>query len=318
MRINNPWNFLGVMGQMNRNLNFLDIDAKAMYLKDGGGVAAEALFQFDQAQQRFIGLNKANVINHFKWKDVSRIELTITLAYDITIALETFGEGKATLLQPWKVIYGETGTTLQPEPWKNLGQPYNDGNFSMNWAIDNAVPSVESTVGWARTILHLTGSYSKGKYLMDFEFLLIYLAANRPPIQLPEYLLSHDVFFEDEDDPEIRTRQLERLAEEWVKPLRKEAPRLAEAIAAGKCPLRLIGHASVTGRNKEYNMELSAKRIASVGEALKKALKSDKLIYHPVPLGQTAATQPGPSDQERRVEIVIIPEVAKSALSVAP
>jgi hypothetical protein len=148
---------------------------------------------------------------------------------------------------------------------------------------------------------------SHGTYLKTYEFFVSQFAIGRPaqPIQLPEHLLKHDIFFEKEDQPQISVDELRRLEDKWSDPLRKEAPELAAAIQAGTCLLILTGHASVTGRSKEYNLALSAKRITSVADAIKSTFKSNKIAFVEIPKGQMDATQGGPAPQEKRVEIVI-------------
>lgn len=158
---------------------------------------------------------------------------------------------------------------------------------------------------------------SSGTYKVDYEFSIPYLVFGQPQeaVVLPEDLLSHDVWFEKEDQSQIGVDELRRLEDKWSDPLRSRAPELAAAIQAGTCPLILTGHASVTGRSKDYNLELSAKRITSVADAIKITFKSNKIAYVANPKGQMAATQGGPAAQERRVEIVIVRDSAKAFLS---
>ncbi len=339
MRIFNPFNIIPDRADFRGShlfakMNFLDIDATAKLLRDNGSVVMEIPFQFVSSENRFVAVKPLPI--HFKWKEVSKIEIFISLYLEIRNPPYAIGNTSHKLLQVLNVNYGVKGTTLQAETMKprKLG---NNKKTSYDFDVSSelVIPEIEADLGSAKLILNLsltfndegvglsggpvstnTGSINYG-YSKEYEFTLAYLVTNRPQevIQLPEHLLSHDVFFENEDQPEISNLKLERLADHWVMPLREKAPRLAAAIETGICPIKLIGHASVTGRSKEYNLALSGKRIASVAEAIKKAFKTNKLVYVSIPLGVMVATQSGPADQERRVEIVIERDTARSILS---
>ncbi len=359
MRIKDPFNLLRPakhpsVDPQNMFPNFLDIDATAKLLRSDGTMVIEFPFRFDPAERTFHAVRSNNLFvptlpAHFKWKEVSKLEVVLTLSYEITVPEDKFpvakakGKGRQKLLQSWNVVYGDNGTSVEPEEAKIIYQEHG-GSLDISVEVKPIPSSVEADSGIAKTLLRLSaggstqgvgisggygpvgvdkpGETSGMKYTVDFEFRVAYLTTFRPAevIQLPEDLLVHNVRDFPENKADMTRSDLEKLDYQWVKPLRKEAPRLAEAIATGKCPIKLFGYASVTGRNKLYNLEISAKRIKTVEEGIKKAFKpygkpNENPTFLTFPLGQSTATQSGPSDQERRVEIVIDRAMAKKFLS---
>jgi hypothetical protein len=138
------------------------------------------------------------------------------------------------------------------------------------------------------------------------------------PIAIPSHLLNFPVHFEEERQRHLSAPQLSRLSDSWAKPLQKEAPELASAMATGLCPVVLIGHASTTGK-RDYNLILSTDRILSVMSAIRTNFPKDKqrFVFLPIPKGKDAATQTGPVVNEHRVEIEIDPQMATTAIKAA-
>jgi hypothetical protein len=339
MRENKPFGIPGLEGPMKIGDHFLQIDATGRLLGEGDRLIKEFSFIFDPEAKRFVGVKGwfLPLPTHFKWKEVKEIEILIDLSYEIWIPRSLkVGSGAYKLSQRWYVDYGKKGTALQTGPLKDLGSK-GKGDFAVHVAIDTFQPPVEADWNSVTLVLRLTAGMSdegitigvgpvsgnvggsSGIRKMDYEFRLNYLVTDRPeePVPLPEDLLSQDVWFEKEDQEQISVDELRRLEKEWSDPLRSRAPELAAAIHGGTVRIKLTGHASATGKSKDYNRALSRKRITSVADAIKTTFKSQKINYDPLPLGQDVATQKGPAPQERRVEIEIDREGAKAALSSA-
>ena len=304
--------------------SFLDITAK-LIIHDNPSREIPFNFMVD----RFMPLPA-----HLKWQTIKELEVLIEMKYEVKVVKGVSvieGEGKYIVSAKWSVDYNDDGINLQTIKVTPLVQK-GEGKFAIHIDANLYQQSLKGDIANTLLDLILTGGYtddgvsvgfgpfqanvggSTGTYVKTYEFQIAQFATHRPapPIQLPEHLLSHDVFFEKEDQAQVGVEELRRLEDRWSDPLRKEAPELAAAIEAGNCPLTLTGHASVTGRSKEYNRSLSERRITSVADAIKTTFKSKKIAYVPVPKGQIMATQRGPAAQERRVEILINRDKAKA------
>jgi hypothetical protein len=310
-------------------VNFLDIDAKLTLRGEGNRAVYEAPFLFHDKFKTFVPQFAA-----FKWEDVKEAEVLIEIKYRI-LGDAGLGEGHYKFTQTWAVRYGKDGIILHSGRLIDLGSK-GDGVFVVQVQIQAIEPSIESDSVPVILMLRLAaGDKDDGLTVSvgpvsgnvlpkanvrtkDYEFKVDFFAVGRPreAIEVPDDLLNHDVWFEDEDQPQMSPAELRRLEEKWSDPLRAyQRGKLAAAIQKGECPITLNGHASVTGRSKMHNHALSLKRINSVGGAIKTTFRSMKIVFVPVPQGQMAATQSGPASQERRVEIVIDRKSAIAILS---
>lgn len=125
------------------------------------------------------------------------------------------------------------------------------------------------------------------------------------PLEVPEDLLSHNVYFDKENDKDLSSDELRRLEDKWHDPLFRQSTKLYNAIKSGKCQIWLSGYASTTGK-EATNKNLTKDRITSVEEALKTDLfKSKNVKVVRLPQGEKSSTQKGAVARERRVEIQI-------------
>ncbi|MDG4555417.1 MAG: hypothetical protein P9E24_14410 [Candidatus Competibacter sp.] len=125
------------------------------------------------------------------------------------------------------------------------------------------------------------------------------------PLEVPEDLLTHNVYFEEENQKHLSHLESRRLEDQWTKPLFRQSPKLYNAIKSGKCQIWLSGYTSTTGKEAN-NKNLSKDRITSVEEALKTDLfKSKNVKFVRLPQGEKSSTQKGAVARERRVEIQI-------------
>ncbi len=130
------------------------------------------------------------------------------------------------------------------------------------------------------------------------------VAAPRP-LEVPEDLLTHNVYFDKENDKDLSPEELRRLEDKWHDPLFRQSTKLYSAIKSGKCQIWLSGYASTTGK-EATNKNLTKDRITSVEEALKTDLfKSKNVKVVRLPQGEKSSTQKGAVARERRVEIQI-------------
>lgn len=143
-------------------------------------------------------------------------------------------------------------------------------------------------------------------------FLLNLQAAVITPIPVPKDL-QHVVQF-GVDKPHADKDELHDI-ERWMDALKRDSKDLYVAIDAGKCPIRLEGHASATGSRK-HNRDLAAGRIESVREAIKDRLKQrGRARFLPTNLGKENTTQKGEVPRERRVVVTIKETDAATAIS---
>lgn len=269
---------------------------------------------------------------HFKWQSVNRIEVLIDIGYNIM-----GGYGTYKLSAQWDVTYDDDGITLNTivagGPEKRT-----TGKFTFQAEMDVRQPTLKTDFANTIMFLKLTGSVTDdgvtvsggpasgdvgGTYFdhqNTYRFDIAQYATGhpeRPPaaVQLPTSLLKHLVTFETEDKADLSPEQVVRLEDKWIDPLWDRAPALAAAIEAGTISLRLTGHASATGKSKEHNLALSARRITSAANEIKKHFP--KLVYVSIPRGQMDVQQPGPVAQEKFVKIEIDPQAASAILSKA-
>ncbi|MDI3560223.1 hypothetical protein [Bradyrhizobium sp. Arg816] len=268
---------------------------------------------------------------HFRWQTVKEIEVAIAIDYYVYVPTEGEGKGHYKISAKWSVDYDDDGiklTTIRSTPVEMKGE----GDYAVHADAELYQPSLKGDLQKTVLLLKLNGglatdgvTVSYGPFsapfgkaskqsLQSYEFIVVQLATEHPDKPLPGHLLKYIVSFEKEDQSFVSTDQGKELRSQWIAPLQKEAPELADAIKAGKCPMTLTGHASATGRTKVYNAGLSAERITSVAKEIKKHF-GDKIAYVPVPRGQMDTTQRGPSPQEKYVEIEIHSDAAKPYIS---
>jgi hypothetical protein len=284
------------------------------------------------------------------WKQVEEVHITVDIRYDIKVwsngIVVATGVGKYQLDQGWRIVYGENGLVLVPKPFKNVVPPTGAGDFAV--AVDLAADQNphETAPTDASLLVRLKGGYgddgikigvkgvgvslgkSSGNYGEDYELKLNINVKGKPdkqpePIILPPDLLRMIVYFDDpikvgkppgEDQPNLSVAELHRLDDTWIKALQTRAPELYDVIKSGDCPLTLIGYASDTA-DRQYDIKISDKRINSVAEAIKDLIRSEQVTFKPVPRGHDAARQTGVVAREKRVEILIDPQVAQQKIA---
>lgn len=283
------------------------------------------------------------------WKQVEEVHIAVDIRYDIKVwsngIVVATGVGKYQLDQGWRIVYGENGLVLVQKPFKNVVPPTGTGDFAV--AVDLAADQNphETAPTDASLLVRLKGGYgddgikigvkgvgvslgkSSGSYGEDYELKLNINVKGKPdkqpePIILPADLLSEIVYFDDrkpgkppgEDQPNLSAAELRRLGDTWIKALQTRAPELYDVIKSGDCPLTLIGYASNTA-GRQYDIKISDKRIDSVVEAIKDLFRSKQVTFKRVPRGHDAATQTGAIAREKRVEILIDPQVAQQKIA---
>jgi hypothetical protein len=308
-------------------------------LTDEGAVAEELPFKYDEKSSTFTPISTQVRWVGVKWLEAATLQLTVNIKYVVADKGGGFwgvvrpspliGKGSYTILQSWNLQYQDNGIVLQSEEVNWDGNGEGELAIALNGAasqstsggVANAVFVVQTTygrnedgikVGYKGVSIPITEPSIRSAR-KDYKFKIFLRLVDRPQkaVALPEGYMKFIVRFEVEDQPAISTKEGDRLEDEWVTPLFNASKQLALAIKEGACLLKITGFASVTGP-EAHNILLSAQRAASVGQALKR--RFDKLIYVPVPRGSAQATQPGKSDQERRVEIEIDRPTAEKIL----
>jgi hypothetical protein len=197
------------------------------------------------------------------------------------------------------------------------GSPQSEGNYTVQAQLRQTQTSFDPKTArvFGTILLRLIGGYTyeggRSKTASkDFKFMTIGHVTGAPekteePPKLPDDLLRHNVYFEAENQEHLSGDELRRLEDRWADPLQQRVPELYEGIKSGGVEILLTGYASSTGGDK-MNETLSAKRISSVEQALKRDLfGSTNIKIRRDPKGKSDTTQTGRVTRERRVEIYI-------------
>lgn len=258
---------------------------------------------------------------------------------DLSTAKALFGEGCGRLrsFQEWTIQYPQEGlniSKLKSNPGNGVIESKGDlalvvshvasenpqgfkGSFI---AIDTNVAISQSGGGGVTfglgtgpvSVSTDVGGSSPEARSINYELLVYLSVIGRPnvvaaprPLEVPEDLLTHNVYFESENQKDLSPDELRRLEDKWHDPLFRQSSKLYNAIKSGKCQVWLSGYASTTGKEAN-NKNLSKDRITSVEEALKTDLfKSKNVKFVRLPQGDKGSTQKGAVARERRVEIEI-------------
>ena len=326
----------------------VDINAKVQVFESGGGIPRESIFILDIFKNQFVPLTIG-----VNWGTTDRIRIMVEIKYDIAILpspvggnSDFAGAGTGTLFgfQEWVIQYPEQGLLLsKTKSSGGNGVIKSDGDIGIQVtnvpsespqgfkgpfiAMDTNISISKSKSGLSIGVEY--GPVSASKEVMsgssssrsvNYEFQVNLSVIGRPnvvtppkPLEIPKDLLSHNVYFEKEDQKDMGAEELRRL-EDWVKKIQSQSPKLYNAIKSGKCPIKLSGYTSTTGK-EAHNEKLSINRLKSVNEALKTNIfKSKNLDIDMLPLGEQRATQKGAVIRERRVEIVIPQSEAIAAM----
>lgn len=313
------------------SLNYLDVNAKVQVFENGGGTPRESVFEY--AKGKFthltIGVN---------WGTTDRIRLEVEIKYKLlnqVFSGDFTGAGSGTLLafQEWVIQYPEEGLLISKtkgvssviESEGNLGiignhtpnetpQGFKGPFIAINTNILLSVSKSGITIGggYGPASVSKEAGGSTASRSVNYEFQVNLSVIGRPnvvaaprPLEVPEDLLTHNVYFEIENQKDLSADELRRLEDKWHDPLFRQSSKLYNAIKSGKCQIWLSGYASTTGKEAN-NKNLSKDRITSVEEALKTDLfKSKNVKFVRLPQGDKSSTQKGAVARERRVEIQI-------------
>lgn len=315
----------------------IDINAKVQVFESGGGIPRESTFDYTNGKftPLTIGVN---------WGTTDRIRIEMEIKYKlmhvppyVKLGSNFMGVGSGIIFafQEWIIQYPEEGLLISKTKSSagngviksegDLGivvdrtpsetpQGYKGPFIAINTTISLSASQSGVSVGWNSG----PGSVSKdvggstASRSLNYEFLVNLSVIGRPnvvaaprPLEVPEDLLTHNVYFDKENDKDLSPDELRRLEDKWHDPLFRQSPKLYNAIKSGKCQIWLSGYASTTGKEAN-NKNLSKDRITSVEEALKTDLfKSKNVKFVRLPQGDKSSTQKGAVARERRVEIQI-------------
>ncbi len=327
-----------------------DINAKVQVFESGGGLPRESIFIFDYIKNEFfpltIGVNWGTTD---RIKIIIEIKYNIKIPYHVKNFGDLGGEASGTILglQEWVIQYPEQGLLISKTNNNGSGVKKSDGDIGVQIACDASESpqgikgpfiAINTNISISKSSSSLTvgvginnakrsgsisteiTSASSSSRSTNYEFKVNLSVLGRPkvvtspkPLEVPEYLLSHNVYFEKEDQKDMGTEELRRL-EDWVKQIQSQSPKLYNAIKSGRCQIQLSGYTSTTGK-EAHNEKLSINRLKSVNETLKTDIfKSKNLDIDMSPLGEKRATQKGAVTRERRVEIVIPQSEAIAAM----
>ncbi|MDG4595343.1 MAG: hypothetical protein P9F75_06570 [Candidatus Contendobacter sp.] len=342
MRIVDPFKVMAYQGS--KFDSYIDISPQVHIFDDGGGLPRKYFIGFDSKTNKFlpleIGVNwgKTDRIR-------IEIETIYNLKHELpsldpfsdyrSIPKAFFGEGSGRLrsFQEWTIQYPQEGlniSKLKSNPGNGVIESKGDlalvvshvasenpqgfkGSFI---AIDTNVAISQSGGGGVTfnigPVSTDVGGSSPESRSFNYELLVYLSVIGRPnvvatprPLEVPEDLLTHSVYFEAENQKDLSAEELRRLEDKWHDPLFRQSPKLYNAIKSGKCQIWLSGYASTTGKEAN-NKNLSKDRITSVEEALKTDLfKSKNIKFVRLPQGDKSSTQKGAIARERRVEIQI-------------
>ncbi|HRD68021.1 MAG TPA: hypothetical protein PKY50_17930 [Candidatus Competibacter sp.] len=319
-----------------------DINAKVQVFESGGGLPRESIFIFDYIKNEFfpltIGVNWGTTD---RIKIIIEIKYNIKIPYHVKDFGDLGGEASGTILglQEWVIQYPEQGLLISKTNNNGSGVKKSDGDIGVQIACDASESpqgfkgpfiAINTNISISKSSSGITVnaginnatkngsisteiiSASSSSRSTNYEFKVNLSVIGRPnvvvaprPLEVPEDLLTHNVYFEIENQKDLSAEELRRLEDKWHDPLFRQSPKLYNAIKSGKCQIWLSGYASTTGK-EAHNKNLSKDRITSVEEALKTDLfKSKNVKFVRLPQGEKSSTQKGAVARERRVEIQI-------------
>lgn len=334
IRIYDPFNVILQFAKKTfEKKSYVDINATVQVFENGGGTPRESFFEYAKGSftPLTIGVN---------WGTTDRIRIEVEIKYRLEHNftrdnLDGNGSGTIRAFQEWVIQYPEEGLLISKtknsggsgvvESKGDLGivvthtptetpQGYKGSFIAINTNLLLSTSKSGVSVGLQRGPVSVSGDTggSTSSRSLNYDFQVNLSVIGRPnvvatpkPLEVPEDLLSHNVYFDKENDKDLNPEELRRLEDKWHDPLRRQSPKLYNAIKSGKCQVWLSGYASTTGKEAN-NKNLSKDRITSVEEALKTDLfKSKNVKVVRLPQGEKSSTQKGAVARERRVEIQI-------------
>ena len=322
----------GFSGALGSERNYLKIDAKATLLS-GDGRKKEIPFR-----SRWFSHIFTPISTEVKWMDVTELQIAIDLDYLIADTeggslfdmMGLMGTGRIKTIKSWQLDWGDDGVTLTDSVEIDDGsRPGDQADIVVNvsfeetkYARGNGLRSVKlilktlcgtkkdglsfgltkGAVSGDVTLIRGSERAHKKDYTLDLSYLIY--GKEKPKIVVDEKFLRTFVWGYKEDKDDFTTEQIRIVQTEWWYPLLEKFPALADAIKQGRCMLAVDGFASTTGNDRSYNLTISQKRANSVVQGLKKIV-GPNVACVVTPHGDVAATQTGPADQEKRVEISI-------------